>query len=240
MFDSKHTRNPKIEILQLGIIGYQEAWGIQTRYFEKILAIKQTNLLSSSTQPTPNYLLFCEHPPVFTMGRTAKPEHLLLNERQLAEKGASVHKINRGGDITFHGPGQIVAYPILDLENYQKDVNLYLRALEQAMIDTLSAFNIPSQRIEGLTGVWSQEDPPQKLGAIGIHLSRWVTMHGLALNVNTDLTFFDYIVPCGIKDKTATSMQALLGAPQDLSQVIQALEKNLCHQFRMKPTSQAD
>jgi lipoyl(octanoyl) transferase len=201
--------NTVINIVHLGIIDFKEAWDIQESYFNKVVAQKLANRNNGTQQATTNYLLVCEHPLVYTLGKSGKDEHLLLSKEQLGNVGATYYKINRGGDITHHGPGQVVMYPILDLENFFTDIHLYLRYLEQAVINTLKYFEIEAGRYEGYTGVWIDADKPsaRKICAMGIKCGRWVTMHGLALNINNNLDFFNYIVPCGIKEKDVTSIQ---------------------------------
>jgi lipoyl(octanoyl) transferase len=201
--------NLEIEIVHLGTIDFKAAWEIQEIYFNKVVEQKLYNRTAEVQVPTKNYLLVCEHPLVYTLGKSGKEEHLLLSEQQLEAIGAKYYKINRGGDITHHGPGQLVIYPIFDLENFFTDIHLYLRYLEEAVINTLRYLDIQSGRFEGYTGVWIDADKPsaRKICAMGIKCSRWVTMHGLALNVNNNLDFFNYIVPCGIKEKDVSSVQ---------------------------------
>jgi lipoyl(octanoyl) transferase len=206
-------------VQRLGLVPYLPTWELQERLLADTLAIKAANRQAEAegrpAQPTPNHLLFCQHPPTYTLGKSGKPEHLLLDEEALAAHGATFHRINRGGDITFHGPGQLVAYPLLDLENFRPDIHWYLRAMEEAVIQTLAEYGLRAGRIAGLTGVWLDWEEgavnPRKICAMGVRCSRWVTLHGLALNVNTDLSYFGYIVPCGITDKAVTSLQAELG-----------------------------
>lgn len=216
--------NKKTQFVNLGLIGYQDAWEYQTRLFEKILSVKTSNrdLEPNDKKITGNYLIFCEHPHVFTLGKSGKESNLLLNKNGLPSLQASYFHINRGGDITYHGPGQIVGYPIFDLENFFTDIHQYLRLLEEVIIQTLVVFDIPAGRIKGLTGVWvdsESERSARKICAFGVRASRWVTMHGFALNVNTDLNYFDHIVPCGIKDKSVTSLQKELGHQVDMARV---------------------
>jgi lipoyl(octanoyl) transferase len=223
--------NHKLLVQRLGLVPYVPTWDVQERLLADTLAIKAANRQAEAAglpaQPTPNHLLFCQHPPTYTLGKSGKPEHLLLDEAALAAHGATFHHINRGGDITFHGPGQLVAYPLLDLENFRADIHWYLRVLEEAVIQTLAEYGLRAGRIAGLTGVWlGWEDGaanPRKICAMGVRCSRWVTLHGLALNVNTDLSYFGYIVPCGITDKAVTSMQAELGHAVDLDAVQERL-----------------
>ncbi|MBK7407592.1 MAG: lipoyl(octanoyl) transferase LipB [Saprospirales bacterium] len=221
----------------LGRIAYEEAWELQGRLHRELVEAKLWNRNPANPpRPRKHYLLFCEHPPVYTLGKSGKMDHLLLDEEGLREKGISFYKINRGGDITYHGPGQLVAYPIFDLDGFFTDVHRYVRALEEAVILTLHSYEIPSTREPAYTGVWLEGDarnPKRKICAIGVHLSRWVTMHGLAFNVNTDLSFFRHIVPCGIddKDKDVTSMAAELGQPQDIDKVKAELKAQFARLF---------
>lgn len=231
-------KNKKVYFQNLGLIDYQQAWDYQTSLFDEIVAIKvgNRNLLDDEQQATPNHLLFCQHPHVYTLGKSGKLEHLLLNENQLKEKNATFYKINRGGDITYHGPGQLVGYPILDLDNFFTDIHKYMRFLEEAIILTLAEFGIEAGRIEGLTGVWIdfiEQKNPRKICAMGVKSSRWVTMHGFALNVNTDLDYFKNIVPCGIDDKAVTSIELELGRKILIENVSEILKKHLAELFEM-------
>ncbi len=207
----------------LGIMSYQTAWDFQTRLHRDLVDNKLKNRdLSPKLLHQNHQLLLVEHPPVFTLGRSGAIENLLLTETELAEKGIEFFPINRGGDITFHGPGQLVGYPILDLDLFFNDVHLYVRKIEEVIIRTLADFGIEGFRIEKYTGVWvGNTEKLRKICAIGVHLSRWVTLHGWALNVATDLKYFDFIVPCGIAedDKTVTSMEVELGKPVDFQEV---------------------
>lgn len=205
--------NKKIEIQELGLKDYREAWDYQEKLFQKILDLKIRNRRENLDLETPNYLLLVEHPHVYTLGKSGKAEHLLLSETELRKKGAKYYKINRGGDITYHGPGQLVGYPILDLDNFFTDIHKYLRLLEETVILTLIEYGLQPQRSEGETGVWLDVDTPfaRKICAMGVRASRWVTMHGFALNVNADLGYFDNIIPCGIKGKAVTSLNVELG-----------------------------
>ncbi|MPR34421.1 lipoyl(octanoyl) transferase LipB [Salmonirosea aquatica] len=231
--------NKRSYVRNLGLLDYQQAWDYQEERFAEIVAIKIANrgALPEHQTPTPNYLLFCEHPHVYTLGKSGKPENLLLNEAGLQEVQATFYKINRGGDITYHGPGQLVGYPILDLDNFFTDIHRYMRTLEEAIILTLADFGINAGRIEGLTGVWldheTQKDP-RKICAMGVKASRWVTMHGFALNVNTDLTYFKNIIPCGIDDKAVTSMQQKLGREVPLEEVTEKLKNHLATLFGLE------
>ncbi len=215
---------------------YQQAWDYQEKVFNSILALKVQNRQASpeDQQATPNYLLFCSHPHVYTLGKSGHEKNLLLNEEGLKQKGATYYKINRGGDITYHGPGQIVGYPILDLENFFTDIHQYLRYLEEAVIRTLAEYDIVAGRIPGLTGVWldhEEQRNPRKICAMGVKCSRWVTMHGFAFNINTDLDYFNNIVPCGITDKQVTSLAKELGHEVPLAEVEEKLKHHLAALF---------
>ena len=207
------TMNKTIQFLELGQMDYKEAWDYQEQLFKEILDIKIANRREESATETPNYLLLIEHPHVYTLGKSGDMANMLLNEKQLEAKGASFYKINRGGDITYHGPGQIVGYPILDLENFFTDIHKYLRLLEEMVILTLAEYGIAGTRSEGETGVWLDVGTPfaRKICAMGVRASRWVTMHGFAFNVNADLGYFDNIIPCGIRGKAVTSLNVELG-----------------------------
>lgn len=205
--------NKKVIVRDLGLVDYKVAWEMQESIFQEIIDVKINNRRNAASEETPNYLLFVEHPHVYTLGKSGDISNLLLNENQLAEKGATYYKINRGGDITYHGPGQIVGYPILDLENFFSDIHKYLRFLEEVIILTLKDFGLESGRSEGETGVWLGVGTPfaRKICAMGVRASRWVTMHGFALNVNADLGYFDNIIPCGIRGKGVTSLNVECG-----------------------------
>lgn len=205
--------NKKIQLQDLGNKDYKETWDYQEVLFKDVVDLKIKNRREETNLETPNYFLYVEHPHVYTLGKSGDLSNLLLSEKQLADKGATFYKINRGGDITYHGPGQIVGYPILDLENFFTDIHKYLRFLEEAIILTLSEYNIQSSRSEGETGVWLGVGTPfaRKICAMGVRASRWVTMHGFALNVNANLGYFDNIIPCGIKGKAVTSLNVELG-----------------------------
>ena len=205
--------NKTVYIEDLGRKDYKDTWAYQDKLFQEVVDIKIKNRRDNSNEPTPNYLLFVEHDPVYTLGKSGDFENLLLSENQLEAKGITFYKINRGGDITFHGPGQVVAYPILDLDNFFTDIHKYLRFLEEAVILTLADYGLKAGRSDGETGVWLGVGTPfaRKICAMGIRASRWVTMHGLALNVNTDLGYFDHIIPCGIRGKGVTSLNMELG-----------------------------
>ena len=205
--------NKKIQLQDLGHKDYKASWEYQEELFKGIVDLKIQNRREETNLPTPNYFLFVEHPHVYTLGKSGDFENLLLSEKQLEAKGATFYKINRGGDITYHGPGQIVGYPILDLENFFTDIHKYLRFLEEAIILTLAEYGVESGRSDGETGVWLGVGTPfaRKICAMGVRASRWVTMHGLALNVNADLGYFDNIIPCGIRGKAVTTLNVELG-----------------------------
>lgn len=205
--------NREVFLIELGLKDYKEAWDYQEQIFKTIVDLKIQNRKENLVQNTPNYFIFVTHPHVYTLGKSGDASNLLLSEKQLEAKGAKYYKINRGGDITYHGPGQIVGYPILDLENFFTDIHQYLRFLEEVIILTLAEYKIEGTRSEGETGVWLGVGTPfaRKICAMGVRASRWVTMHGLALNVNVDLGYFDNIIPCGIKGKAVTSLNVELG-----------------------------
>ena len=228
-------KNKKVKFDDWGLVDYQTAWDKQEQIFADTIAIKTKNRNESLEEITPNYLIFVEHPHVYTLGKSGKPENLLLDEEGLKEKEATYYKINRGGDITYHGPGQIVGYPILDLDNFFTDIHLYLRTLEEAIILTLKDYDIEAGRYPGYTGVWLDADHSnaRKICAMGVRCSRWVTMHGFAFNVNADLDYFKNIVPCGIDDKDVTSMQRELGRPLDLAEVKEILKGHISVLFGM-------
>ena len=220
----------------LGTIDYKKAWDYQTTLFEKALAVKLQNRSRADQEqlPTDNFLLFCQHPHVYTLGKSGKENNLLITEEQLSSVNASYYQINRGGDITYHGPGQLVGYLIIDLENFFTDIHKYMRFLEEAVIQTVDEFGLKAGRIPGLTGVWVDiGKQPRKICAMGVKTSRWVTMHGFALNVSPDLTYFNHIVPCGIQDKAVTSMQVELGRALDLMEVQEVLQDKIIALFEM-------
>ncbi|WP_026463453.1 lipoyl(octanoyl) transferase LipB [Adhaeribacter aquaticus] len=228
--------NKDISFVPLGIIDYKEAWDYQEKLFADVIAIKTANrgLAPDEEKVTPNYLLFCQHPHVYTLGKSGSENNLLINEELLKQKEASYYKINRGGDITYHGPGQLVGYPILDLDNFFTDIHKYLRLLEESVILTLADYGVVAGRISGLTGVWldhEKQERPRKICAMGVKCSRWVTMHGFALNVNTNLDYFNNIVPCGITDKAVTSLQQELGYQVPLPEVETKLLKHFSQLF---------
>jgi lipoyl(octanoyl) transferase len=241
-------KNKQVQLIDLGLIDYQQAWDKQEEIFNSTVKLKteirnrQVVGVAADQAPiesddlTPNYLIFCEHPHVYTLGKSGKAEHLLLDEAGLKEKNAVYYPVNRGGDITYHGPGQIVCYPILDLDNFFTDIHLYLRTLEEAIILTLAHYGLKAGRYPGYTGVWFDADneKARKICAMGVRCSRWVTMHGLALNVNTDLDYFKNMIPCGIDDKDVTSMQRELGRPVDLNEVKKILTHHISVLFDME------
>lgn len=224
----------------LGHIDYQEAWDLQEQLLKenvnlKLQAGREANPVDVSTL---NYLLFCEHNPVYTLGKSGKPENLLIDEAERAVKGIDYYKINRGGDITYHGPGQITGYPIFDLEKFKTDIGWYLRSMEDVIILTLAEYKLEGHRISGATGVWLDiySDNPRKICAMGVRCSRWVTMHGFAFNVNTRLEHFDYIIPCGIDDKGVTSLESELGRKVSVSEVKEHLKFHFSQVFNFRFT----
>jgi lipoyl(octanoyl) transferase len=229
-------KNKEVVFQDWGLIDYQSAWDKQEAIFAATVDLKTQNRNNGTEVPVPNHLVFVEHPHVYTLGKSGKPENLLLDESGLRQKNASYHKINRGGDITYHGPGQLVGYPILDLDNFFTDIHLYLRTLEEAIILTLADYGIPSGRYAGFTGVWLDADneKARKICALGVRCSRWVTMHGFAFNVNTDLNYFKNIIPCGIDDKDVTSMERELGFKLDMEKVKLKLREHICNLFEMR------
>ena len=228
--------NKKVGFQDLGLIDYRKCWDYQEELFAEILAVKSANRKENKTDITQNHLLFCEHPHVYTLGKSGDEKNLLVNEDYLKSRGATFHKINRGGDITYHGPGQIVGYPILDLDNFFTDIHKYLRFLEEAIILTLKEYGLESERSPGETGVWFDVGTPKarKICALGVKSSRWVTMHGFAFNINADLSYFGNIIPCGIVDKQVTSMQKELGREMDMEEVKTKLKSHLVRLFEMK------
>lgn len=240
-------KNKKVELIDWGLIDYQQAWDKQEEIFNSTVKLKteirnrQVAVLADSppiedNDITPNYIIFCEHPHVYTLGKSGKAEHLLLDEQGLKEKNAVYYPVNRGGDITYHGPGQIVCYPILDLDNFFTDIHLYLRTLEEAIILTLADYGLQAGRYPGYTGVWfdADNDKARKICAMGVRCSRWVTMHGLALNVNTNLDYFKNMIPCGIDDKDVTSMERELGRKVDINEVKKILTHHISVLFNME------
>lgn len=228
------TKTVKFE--DLGLIDYKKCWDYQEALFAKTLSIKSINRKKNKTEKTINYLLFCEHPHVYTLGNSGDKRNLLVSEKNLKSRGADFYKINRGGDITYHGPGQIVVYPILDLDNFFTDIHKYLRLLEEAVILTLREYNLNPNRSKGETGVWFDvgTKKARKICAFGVKTSRWVTMHGLALNVNSNLSYFKNIIPCGIIDKNVTSIENELGRKLNINEVKNKLKTHLIHLFNME------
>ena len=223
----------KIILRDLGFKAYKETWDLQSELLDSAVNAKFENRKNNVENPTKHHFLFVEHPHVYTLGKSGDISNLLLSEAQLEEKGITFFKINRGGDITYHGPGQIVGYPILDLEYFFTDIHKYLRLLEEVMILTLAEYGITGTRSEGETGVWLDVGTPfaRKICALGVRASRWITMHGFALNVNTNLGYFDHIIPCGIKGKAVTSMQVELGKVIPTEEVKEKIKKHFCNLF---------
>ena len=226
----------RVVFQDLGLIDYKEAWNYQEKIFQEIIDIKSRNRKQGTNVLAQSHLLFCEHPHVYTLGKSGDEKNLLVNEDYLKSRGATFYKINRGGDITYHGPGQIVGYPILDLDNFFTDIHKYLRFLEEAVIKTIAEYGIEGERSGGETGVWLDVGKPtaRKLCALGVRSSRWVTMHGFAFNVNADLSYFGNIVPCGIVDKSVTSLQEELGHKLDIEEVKEKLKNHLASIFEME------
>ncbi len=219
----------------LELADYKKVWDYQTQLLEKTISLKRENRATQEKKTTPNYFLFVTHPHVYTLGKSGDLNNLLLNKKQLEQKRISFYKINRGGDITYHGPGQIVGYPILDLENFFTDIHKYLRFLEEVIIKTIAEYGLKGERSKGETGVWLDVETPfaRKICAMGIRSSRWVTMHGFALNVNTNLGYFDHIIPCGIQDKSVTSLEAELGQKVDEEEVKKKILNHFVNQFEI-------
>jgi lipoyl(octanoyl) transferase len=228
--------NKKVSFKDLGLIDYKKCWDFQEELFAEILAVKSSNRKENKTVATKNHLIFCEHPHVYTLGKSGDEKNLLVNEDYLKSRGATFHKINRGGDITYHGPGQIVGYPIIDLDNFFTDIHKYLRFLEEAVILTLKEYGLETERSPGETGVWFDvgTTKARKICALGVKSSRWVTMHGFAFNVNSDLSYFGNIIPCGITDKSVTSLQKELGKELDMDEVRNKLKTHLVELFEME------
>lgn len=234
------AKEREVNVIDWGLIDYQKAWDQQEALFKSIVDLKMANRKreDKGEQPEtpPNHLIFCEHPHVYTLGKSGSFDNLLLSEAQLKEKEAVFYKINRGGDITYHGPGQIVCYPILDLDQFFTDIHKYLRYLEDAIIKTMAEYGLKGDRYPGYTGVWLDPDGEnaRKICAMGVRCSRWVTMHGLAFNVNSDLDYFGNIVPCGIDDKAVTSMEKELGEKLNIDEVQAKLQHHISAIFDMR------
>ncbi|MBJ24567.1 MAG: lipoyl(octanoyl) transferase [Flavobacteriaceae bacterium] len=231
-----NKKNKKLIIKDLGKISYQYGLNQQEKYFSEIIKTKKSNYRKEQLSKTDNFLLFVEHYPVYTLGKSGDINNLLANMESLIEKDIEFFKTNRGGDITFHGPGQVVVYPILDLDNFFTDIHKYLRTLEEVIITTLLDYGISGFRISGQTGVWVGNDKfsPKKICAFGVRASRWVTMHGMSLNVNTNLDYFNNIIPCGINDKGVTSMKEELGKKILLSEVKKSVTKHFINLFEIE------
>ncbi len=232
------NQNKEVQFVDLNLVEYTQAWDLQETLLNRIATVKLANrgLSEDSKEITENFLLFCQHPHVYTLGKSGDESHLLLQESFLSTIGATYFKTNRGGDITYHGPGQLVGYPILDLENFYTDIHLYLRMLEEAIIKTCEGYGLVAGRIDGLTGVWinpTQEDA-RKICAMGVKASRWISMHGFALNVNTDLSYFSHIVPCGIATRGVTSLQQELRQEMDFRSVSDVVKGHLVDLFKME------
>jgi lipoyl(octanoyl) transferase len=225
--------NKNIFFQDLGNLDYKKSWDYQEELFQEIVKIKISNKHNDFQEVTKNHFLFVEHPHVYTLGKSGDIGNLLLSENQLVQKGINYYKINRGGDITYHGPGQLVVYPIFDLDHFFSDIHKYLRYLEEAVIQTLAVYGIIGERFEGLTGVWIEPNTPRerKICAMGVKCSRWVTMHGIGFNINSDLSYFNNIIPCGIENKSVTSMQEELGFKLDFQEVSNVLKNQLAKQF---------
>ena len=229
----------KVHYTDLGLIDYKQAWDLQQEVFDAMAdqKLKNRNLPEEEQSPIKSRLYFCEHPHVYTLGKSGEMEHLLLDEEGLKEKDVSFYKINRGGDITYHGPGQIVGYPIFDLEQIFTDIGKYLRYLEEAMIRMLEEYGILAGRLEGMTGVWIDVGHPlkeRKICAMGVKISRWVTMHGFALNVNSDVSYFSNIIPCGIQNKGVTTMEMELGRKVNIDEVKDKIRKHMEDLFEIE------
>jgi len=226
-------KRPVVRFEDLGIKDYQEVWNYQEKLFAETIALKIERRNGTSTEETKNHLLFCEHPHVFTLGKSGSLDNLLLNETGLEENEAQFYQINRGGDITYHGPGQLVAYPIFDLDYFFTDIHKYMRFLEEAVIRTLAKYGLKGERSDGFTGVWLDVNSPsaRKICAMGVKSSRWVTMHGIGFNINSNLSYFSHIVPCGIDDKAVTSLQKELNREIDMDELKAILKNELAEVF---------
>ncbi len=226
----------KVLFQDLGLMDYKAAWDYQEKLFQELIdrKVRNRDLPSEQKEDIHHYLLFCEHPHVYTLGKSGSEDNLLIDSVGLTQKEATFYKINRGGDITYHGPGQLVAYPIFDLDDFFTDIHKYLRYLEEAVILTIGEYGLKGDRYPGFTGVWLDPNDPvraRKICAMGVKCSRWVTMHGIGFNVNTDLNYFKNIVPCGIDDKQVTSIEQELGRKVDPEEVKEKLKQNLANIF---------
>ncbi len=233
--NSQKLINKSVSLLDVSTIEYVKGVEYQKSLFDEIISIKSKNRKNQTSLPTKNYFIFCEHNHVYTLGKNGNNKNFLADIKTQKKIGASFHLTNRGGDITYHGPEQIVGYPIIDLENFFTDLGKYMRGIEEVIIETLNEFSIKAERSAGETGVWiDTKNNPRKICAIGVKTSRWVTMHGFALNVNNDLSYFDHIVPCGITNKKVTSMKNELNVDIDKSEVKRIIIKNFTKIFGMK------
>jgi lipoyl(octanoyl) transferase len=225
--------SPKVTCHFLGRIDYKTAWEFQEKLFQEGVQQKIAVRNGESTDLPKNHLIFCEHPHVFTLGKSGDRQHLLIDQTELDEKEAQFYQINRGGDITYHGPGQLVVYPIFDLEQFFTDIHKYMRFLEEAVIRLMAKFGVEGDRFEGMTGVWLEPTTPRarKICAMGVKSSRWMTMHGIGFNICTDLSFFNHIVPCGIQDKAVTSLEKELNRSISVDEIIPILLKELSELF---------
>lgn len=220
---------PEVELEDLGLINYKQCWDYQTKLFDASVQLKIKNRkFPENRVSTKNHLIFCEHPHVYTLGKSGDLKNLLIDGPKRKEKNISFYKINRGGDITYHGPGQLVVYPILDLDYFFSDIHKYLRLLEESVILTLADYGVTGQRLDGFTGVWvdAEKETPRKICAIGVKCSRWVTMHGIGFNINSNLDYFKHIVPCGIEDKSVTSLQKEINQKIDMKELKLRFKKN--------------
>ena len=233
--NSQKLINKSVSLHDVSTIEYVKGVEYQKSLFDEIISIKSKNRKNQTSLPTKNYFIFCEHNHVYTLGKNGNNKNFLADIKTQKKIGASFHLTNRGGDITYHGPEQIVGYPIIDLENFFTDLGKYMRGIEEVIIETLNEFSIKAERSAGETGVWiDTKNNPRKICAIGVKTSRWVTMHGFALNVNNDLSYFDHIVPCGIANKKVTSMKNELNVDIDKSEVKRIIIKNFTKIFGMK------
>ena len=229
-------KNKKIILRDIGKSSFSDAWEYQEDIFKKIIDQKIKNRSNENKMETNNFLIITEHEPVYTIGKSGNISNLLLNDDEMKTQGIEFYKINRGGDITYHGPGQIMGYPIIDLDNFFTDINLYLRKLEEVIINTLKSYDLEGFTIKGETGVWVKENNglSKKVCAFGIRASRWVTMHGFSFNVNPELNYFKNIIPCGITDKGVTSVSELKNRNIEMNEIKQILYKNFAESFSAK------